>query len=121
MSRRWRRKETPEELVQRLTSPKMVAVYGTYYGKAPVYQRYWIRRKDGIKQRYWKRTKATRRVAITGRYEFHGKGRDLYKAVITAHYYVPIERFQIISAREFAMYPHKYGKAGNWIEKEVDS
>jgi len=99
----------------------MVAVYGTYYGEAPVYQRYWIRRKDGIKQRYWKRPKATRKIVTTGRYEFHGRDRDLYNAVITAHYYVPKERFQILSAREFASFPFKYGVAGYWIEKEVTS
>ena len=33
---------------------KKIAVYGAYEIRVPVKQRYWIRRKDGVKQRYWK-------------------------------------------------------------------
>jgi hypothetical protein len=33
---------------------KKIAIYGRYKTKVPVKQRYWIKRKDGITQRYWK-------------------------------------------------------------------
>ena len=100
---------------------KKIGVYGSYVTKMPVKQRYWKRRRDGIRQRYWKKTKRMRKVAVSGRYEFHGKGRDLYKAIVTAHRLMPKDRFVDVSAREFLEHPERYGQEGSWIDREVES
>ena len=77
---------------------KKIAVYGTYEAKIPVRQRYWkwIYHRKGskagqkwYKKRVWKKTKRMRKAVMSGRYEFHGRGRDLYKAVILAQRYMP--------------------------------
>ena len=86
----------------------------------PVRQRYWKKRKDGISQRYWKKTKNTKVVVSDGRYEFYGRGRDLYRAVILAHRYMP-KGFVTVSASKFVGDPEKYGFEGRWIEREIDS
>lgn len=99
---------------------KKIAVYGSYEAKVPSKQRYWIRRRDGIRQRYWKRTRREKLVESKGRYEFHGKGRDLYKAVIQALRIVP-KGFVDVSAEEFLKHPEKYGFEGSWIDREVES
>ena len=99
---------------------KKIAVYGTYEAKVPVKQRYWKRRKDGIKQRYWKKTKRMKKAEMSGRYEFHGKGRDLYKAVVKAHKLMP-RGFVDVSAEKFLKHPERYGVEGYWIDKEVES
>lgn len=99
---------------------KKIAVYGSYKAKTPVKQRYWIKRRDGIRQRYWKRTKLKKTVEMKGRYEFHGNGKDLYKAVVKAHKFVP-KGYVDVSAEEFLENPEKYGTEGYWIEKEIFS
>jgi hypothetical protein len=99
---------------------KRIAVYGVFETLAPVVQRYWKLRSDGIKQRYWIKTARMRRVTKQGRYEFHGKGRDLYKAVVKAHRIMPKD-YVDVSAKEFLKHPEKYGQEGSWIEKEVES
>ncbi|MCW3976827.1 MAG: hypothetical protein NWE77_02720 [Candidatus Bathyarchaeota archaeon] len=99
---------------------KRIAVYGSYEARVPVSQRYWKRRTDGIKQRYWKKTTRTKKVEMSGRYEFHGKGKDLYRAVVTAHRLVP-KGFVDVSAEEFLKDPYYYGFEGEWVEKEVRS
>jgi hypothetical protein len=68
---------------------KKIAVYGVYEVRVPIRQRFWKVRKDGIKQRYWKNTKKTKKVTKKGRYEFEGKGKDLYKAVVEAQHLTP--------------------------------
>src|SRR4030042_976561 len=95
---------------------KKIAVYGSYEAKVPSKQRYWIRRRDGIRQRYWKRTGRTKTVEGQGRYEFHGKGRDLYKAVIEAQHIMP-KGFVDVSAEDFLKRPEKYGFEGEWIDR----
>jgi hypothetical protein len=99
---------------------KKIAVYGSYEAKTPVKQRYWVKRKDGIRQRYWKKTTRTKTVEKTGRYEFSGKGKDLYKAVIEAHRIVP-KGFVDVSAEEFLKHPEKYGSEGEWTDREIKS
>jgi hypothetical protein len=99
---------------------KKIAVYGSFKAKAPVKKRYWIKRKDGIRQRYLKRTKLRKTVEMKGRYEFHGKGRDLYQAVVKAHTLVP-KGFVDVSAEEFLKHSEKYGIEGSWIAKDVVS
>ena len=99
---------------------KKIAVYGSYLAKVPVRQRYWKRRKDGIKQRYWKKTTRMKKVVMSGRYEFHGKGRDLYRAIMKALTIVP-KGYIIVSAEKFLSRPMKYGYEGKWIDREVES
>jgi len=57
---------------------------------------------------------------MSGRYEFHGKGKQLYKAVVIAHRLVP-KGFVDVSAEEFLRKPYEYGFEGEWVEKEVKS
>lgn len=57
---------------------------------------------------------------MSGRYEFHGKGRDLYRAVVKAHRLVP-KGFMDVSVEKFLKHPEWYGFEGEWIEKEVAS
>jgi len=99
---------------------KQIAIYGTYEAKVPVFQRYWKRRIDGVKQRYWKKTTRMKKVVESGRYEFHGKGKDLYKAIIKALQIMP-KGFVDVSAIKFLKKPEKYGYEGEWVEREVKS
>ena len=99
---------------------KKIAIYGSYEAKVPVRQRYWIKRRDGIKQRYWKKTTRMKKVVLSGRYEFHGKGKDLYKAILKALRIMP-KRFVDVSAEMFLVDPMKYGYEGMWIDREVVS
>ena len=99
---------------------KKIAVYGSYEAKVSVKQRFWKKRVDGIFQRYWKKTKRMKTVETSGRYEFYGKGRDLYKAVVKAHRFMP-KGFVTVSANKFVETPEKYGFEGEWIEKEIQS
>ena len=103
-----------------MANKKAVAIYGSYKIRVPVRQRFWVRRKDGFFQRYWKKTKRMKTVEASGRYEFIGKGKDLYKAVIKAHSFMP-KGFVTVSARKFVENPEKYGLEGEWIEREVES
>lgn len=99
---------------------KKIAVYGSFEAKILVKQRYWKRRKDGVKQRYWKKTTRTKKAVESGRYEFHGKSKDLYKAVVLAHRLVP-KGFIDVSAKKFLEQPDEYGFEGGWIDREVKS
>lgn len=99
---------------------KKIAVYGSYEANVPIRQRFWKRRKDGIHQRYWKKTKRIKTEVKSGRYEFHGKGKDLFKAVVKAHQIMP-KGFIDISAEKFLEEPKRYGYEGEWIEREVES
>ena len=99
---------------------KKIAVYGTYEAKVPVRQRYWKRRRDGIKQRYWKKTKRLKKVVKTGRYEFHGPGKELYRSVIEAIHRVP-RGYVDVSTEEFLRAPEEYSQEGYWVEREIVS
>lgn len=99
---------------------KEIAVYGTYEAKVHVRQRYWKRRKDGIKQRYWKKTSRLMKVFKSGRYEFHGKGKDLFKAVVKAQKRMP-KGYLRVSAEKFLENPEDYSVEGEWVEREIES
>ena len=99
---------------------KKISVYGSYRVKVPVRQRYWKKRSDGVKQRYWVTTKNTKTVTKQGRYEFTGKGKDLYRAIKIAKRRVP-KNFVDVSAEEFLKNPELYSDLGQWIESEVES
>jgi len=57
---------------------------------------------------------------MSGRYEFHGRGRDLFKAVRKAHRVMP-RGYVDVSAEKFLEHPERYGDEGSWIEREVVS
>ena len=100
---------------------KKIAVYGAYEDRVPVKQRYWKRRKDGVKQRYWKVKRGCFKTVIQrGRYEFHGTGNDLYKAVVTA-FHLPPKGYLDISAEKFLRAPEKYGHADDLVHVDVES
>ena len=100
---------------------KGIAKYGTFITYEPVFQRYWIRRKDGILQRYWKKTTRMKKVETTGRFEFRGRGRDLMRAVIESLNRIPRGRHVEVSAEEFLEKPEEYSVEGTWVESRVVS
>ena len=55
------------------------------------------------------------------RYDFHGSGRELCRAIALAHKIVPKRKFVKVSAREFLAHPYRYGERGNWIDRKVES
>lgn len=113
---------------------KKIAVYGTYTTteEVTVRQRYWKCRKaysytrkgktvhvpEG-KQRYWKTVERPMKVEKKGRYEFSGKGKDLYKAVVKAHRIVPIG-YVTVKAEDFLESPEDYGVEGEWIDRDIE-
>jgi hypothetical protein len=99
---------------------KKIAMYGACQSKIRVKQRFWKKRRDGIRQRYWKLTKREKTVERECRYEFHGKGKALFRAVKEAHHIVP-KGYVDVSAEEFLKNPEKYGSEGKWIEKKIRS
>ena len=99
---------------------RSIAVYGSFRAMVPVKQRFWKKRRDGVRQRYWKKTQRKKAVEATGRYEFTGRGKDLYKAVIKAQKVVPKGHVKV-SAEKFVKRPYDYGYDGVWIEKDVKS
>ena len=103
---------------------KRIAIYGVYETKVNVKQRYhkWIYKngKKWYKRRVWKKTRRLKKVERSGRYEFWGKGKDLYKAVKKAHEYMP-KGYITVQAEKFVENPEKYGFEGEWVEREVES
>lgn len=114
-------KISPEMLGNVSKASTMVAVYGNYPVRVPVYESIVIESKDGVVQRRRLKTGKFREKVVSGRFEFYGRGKDLYKAVALAQKYVPLKRFQVVSATEFFEDPEKYGKLGRWVEKDVES
>ena len=76
--------------------------------------------RQGYKKRVWKTTKSTKTVAMDGRYEFHGTGRDLYKAILKAVNIVP-KGFIDVSAEEFLKHPERYSFEGEWVDRVISS
>lgn len=108
---------------------KKIAVYGAYVTTEPVRQRYWkwVYHRTGAKagekwykRRVWRTTKAMKKVVKKGRYEFHGSGKDLLRAVREAHRIMP-DGYVDVSAEEFLEHPEDYGVEGTWIESSVES
>ena len=86
-----------------------VAMYGAYQTekvirkKVPVYT--W--RRDGIIQRYHKWTRIRVIAEEKGRYEFYGRGRDLYQAIRIATEHPP-NGYVDVKALDFIENPHEY-------------
>jgi hypothetical protein len=57
---------------------------------------------------------------MSGRYEFSGSGKDLYKAIVKANDIVP-KGYVKVSAKAFLKNPYKYGFEGSWIDRQVES
>jgi len=99
-----------------------VAMYGAYQTekvirrKVPVY----ILRRDGINQRYWKWTRIRVITEAKGRYEFSGRGRDLYQAIRIAIKHPP-NGYVDVDARKFIRNPRNYCVSGEWIWYEIES
>ena len=99
-----------------------VAMYGKYAtekwvrAKQPVY----IRRRDGVIQRYWMWKEVKIITEESGRYEFYGRGRDLYEAIRIAHHYPP-NKFVEVDAREFIRNPRKFSVDGVWVSYDIES
>jgi len=95
--------------------PRSVAMYGVYQterlvrAKQPVY----IRRSDGVTQRYWKWKTVKIVSEERGRYEFYGRGRDLYEAIRIASKRPP-NKYVDVDAREFVRNPGDYSVDGVW-------
>jgi hypothetical protein len=108
---------------------KRIAVYGSYIAQVPVRQRYWkwIYHRTGplagqrwYKRRVWKTTSRMKQASGKGRYEFHGAGRSLYRAVIQAHHTVP-KGYVEVSAERFLDDPSQYGYEGQWVDRDIES
>ena len=109
---------------------KKIAVYGLYETLVPVRQRYkkWVYHRKGpkagkkwYKKRIWKIPKGRfKKAELKGRYEFTGKGKVLYKAVVLSLKYMP-KGFVDVLAEDFIKHPQKYGVEGKWIEREIKS
>jgi len=101
---------------------KRLSVYGDYETTKWVImkQRSWIQRRDGVWQRYWYKTRVKVTVEESGRYEFYGRGRDLYRAVRLAQHYMP-KGYVEVEARDFIENPEEYGVPGEWIWREIES
>ena len=97
-----------------------IAIYGSFHNKVEFSQRFWKKRKDGIRQRYWKKIQRKTKPESKGRYEFSGRGKDLYKAIVKAHEVMP-KGYVSVEAKKFVEKPEKYGKRGVWIDKEIQS
>ena len=62
--------------------------------------------------------------AYSARFEFYGRGRDLFKAVRLAYEgIVPRKEWAFVecSARSFLSNPYNYGERGVWSDKGVES
>jgi len=101
---------------------KRLSVYGDYETTewVTVKQRSWIQRVDGVWQRYWKKTRVPVTVERSGRYEFTGTGKDLYRAVKLAHHYMP-RGYVEVDARDFLENPEDYGVLGEWVDRDIES
>ena len=104
---------------------KRISVYGRYRVKvkARVKQRFWKRRIDGIKQRYWKYANRTKWEIRTGRYEFTGSGRELFKAVAIAREKTnPPKGFVEVAAKVYIRNPELYiEEDAEWLETDEES
>lgn len=97
-------------------------MYGAYETEKIVRmkQRVWILRMDGIMQRYWKWTYVRIVTEQRGRYEFYGRGRDLYEAIRIATKHPP-NGYVDVEALDFIENPHEYCVSGKWIWYEIES
>jgi hypothetical protein len=97
-------------------------MYGAYVTtrwsrrKQPVY----IRRMDGVVQRYHKWTTIEDEKEERGRYEFYGTGRDRYEAIRIATKNPP-DGYVEVDALEYIRNYCDYSVDGVWVWYEIES
>lgn len=84
----------------------------------------WVTRRDGFRQRYHKVRYVPRvkKRPLKGRFEFHGSGNDLYRAVqkTIGEDWIP-RGYQRCGARAFLKNPSRYARRGRWVKYDVES
>ena len=112
--------------------PKEVAIYGPFVmiERASYRQRYWkwayhrTGPKTGerwYKRRVW-RTISQRERRGKGRFELHGTGRDLLRAIVDIKNTPRVPSGYVrVSARDFLQDPEEYSQEGYWIDIEIVS
>ena len=97
-------------------------MYGAYQVERVIRrkQAVWILRRDGIVQRYHKWTLIRIVAEERGRYEFYGRGRDLYHAIRIALNHPP-NGYVDVEASDFIENPQEYCVSGEWIWYEIES
>ena len=97
-------------------------MYGAYQTEKVVSRKepIWIQRRDGIIQRYHKWIRIRVIIEEKGRYEFYGRGRDLYRAIRLATKHPP-DGYVDVDARDFIENPQEYSVSGEWIWYEIES
>jgi len=100
-----------------------VAFYGSTRYKAKVKisykQRYWKRRKDGVRQRYIKRVTAHRTKMVKGgqRLTVYGSPEQVkqVKHKVASEGWIPKKKYvDRVNAEVFLKKPRKYARKGKW-------
>ena len=101
---------------------RSVAMYGVVATEKwkRIKQPVWIRRNDGTIQRYYKWTEIRVITEERARYEFYGRGWDLYEAIRIATKHPP-DGYVDVDALEFVRNYRDYCVDGVWVWYEVDS
>jgi len=110
---------------------KGIAEYGRFLVSVPVRQRYWKwayhrtgseAGKKWYKKRVWKKTSRMKKVVKSGRFEFTGSGKDLYRAIIETKVKGRVPRGYIeVPADDFLLNPDEYSTEGEWIDIRIES
>ena len=104
-----------------------VAFYGStrYRTKVKVSykQRYWKRRKDGVRQRYTKRVTAHRTRMVKGgqRLTVYGSPEQVkqVKHKVASEGWIPKKKYvDRVNAEVFLQHPRKYARHGKWTKFE---
>ena len=106
-----------------------IAFYGTTKTKKTVQitykQRYYKRRSDNIKQRYWKKVTVRKSVYVKGgqRFTVYGTPQELQqvKQKIAKEKWIPKHKYvDQVNAEVFLRKPRKFAKHGKWIKFEEE-
>ena len=112
---------------------KEIAAYGSFmvYRQVAHRQRYkkWIYHRTGpkagkkwYKRRVWRKVTQRRAVPGEGRFEIHGSGRELMRAIIRIKYGPRVPRGYVrASAREFLEHEEEYSEEGYWTDLVIES
>ena len=110
-----------------------IAIYTPFmvYRDVSHRQRYWkwVYHRTGpkagekwYKRRVWKTVSQRRAVPGKGRFELHGTGRELQKAIIRIKHGPRVPKGYVrVSARELLEHEEKYSEEGYWTDFEVES
>ena len=113
--------------------PKEVAIYGPFVSIESVTfrQRFWkwIFHRTGpkagerwYKKRVWRTVTRRKEVRGKGRFELHGSGRDLLRAIIDIKKTARVPKGYVrVSAEEFLRNPKKFSREGDWLDIGIES